>query len=160
MGDYEDGIDGTCGPCGKGYPTSENKADERLFSRFSFSGLSSGSGHEAIESRVVDALRKAGEENKQGLTEQDIGEKLVEGLAMMVDQVSDDEENEAKAGELCKDGGVEKGYLFERNCEKGLVCLPQKGVVAIGGEVPHTCQSSDSRLYNLWCCILKNPDCC
>merc|ERR1712039_30721 len=69
---------------------------------------------------------------------------------------------EANAGELCKDGGVEKGYLFERNCEKGLVCLPQKGVVAIGGEVPHTCQSSDSRLYtgNLWCCILKYPECC
>merc|ERR1712156_717875 len=69
-------------------------------------------------------------------------------------------EPEAKAGEICRDGGVEKGFLFERNCEKGLVCLPKKGVVAIGGEVPYTCQSSDSRLYNLWCCILKNPDCC
>jgi len=50
---------------------------------------------------------------------------------------------EAKAGELCRDGGVEKGYLFERNCEKGLVCLPKKGVVAIGGEVPYTCQFLD-----------------
>merc|ERR1712157_118270 len=97
-----------------------------------------------------DALRKAGEENEQGMTEQDIGEKLVGGLAMMVDQVSDDEENGAKAGELCKDGGV----------EKGLVCLPKKGVVAIGGEVPYTCQSSDSRLYNLWCCILGEDLCC
>jgi len=47
---------------------------------------------------------------------------------------------EAKVGEICRDGGVEKGYLFRRNCEKGLVCLPKKGVVAIGGEVPYTCQ--------------------
>merc|ERR1712039_973692 len=59
-------------------------------------GVSFGSGHQAIESRVVDALRKAGEENEQGMTEQDIGEKLVEGLAMMVDQVSDDEEKKGR----------------------------------------------------------------
>jgi len=93
---YDAGIDGTCGPCGKGYPTSENKADERLFSGFSFSRLVSGSGDKDIESRLVDALRKAGEENEQGMTEQDIGEKLVEGLTMMVDQVSDDEEKKGR----------------------------------------------------------------
>merc|ERR1711933_619393 len=89
---YDDGIDGTCGPCGKpgkGYPTMEKEAskDKRLFS---------GLGDEDIESRVVDALRKAGEENQQGMTEQEIGEMLVEGLTMMVDQVSDDEENEKR----------------------------------------------------------------
>merc|ERR1712207_70051 len=79
---YDDGIDGTCGPCGKpgkGYLTMEKEPskDERLFS-----------GDDDIESRLVDALRKAGEENKQGMTEQDIGEMLVEGLTMMLDEDS------------------------------------------------------------------------
>merc|ERR1711933_261320 len=90
---FDEGIDGTCGPCGKPgkkYPTMEKESskDERLFSGFSFSGLFSGSEDDDIESKVVDALRKAGEENQQGMTEQDIGEMLVEGLMMMLDENS------------------------------------------------------------------------
>merc|ERR1712048_1072383 len=66
----------------------EPRKDERLFSGFSLSGLFSGSGDDDIESRVVDALRKAAEENQQGMTKQDIGEMLVEGLTMMLDEDS------------------------------------------------------------------------
>merc|ERR1712244_21466 len=85
---------------------------------------------------------------------------LKENVPTNIQLIDEGHQYKAKQGELCKDGGVEKGYLFERNCEKGLVCLPKKGVVAIGGEVPYTCQSSDSRLYNLWCCILGEDLCC
>merc|ERR1712048_1357955 len=42
-----------------------------------------------IEAEVVDALRKAGKKNRQGMTEKDIGEKLIEGLTMMLEELSE-----------------------------------------------------------------------
>jgi len=68
---------------------------------------------------------------------------LKENVPSDIQLIDEGHQYEAKAGEICRDGGVEKGFLFERNCETGLVCLPQKGVVAIGGEVPYTCQFLD-----------------
>mmetsp|Transcript_22126 Transcript_22126/g.40675 ORF Transcript_22126/g.40675 Transcript_22126/m.40675 type:complete len:363 (-) Transcript_22126:214-1302(-) len=51
-------------------------------------------------------------------------------------------------GDVCKSGGVETGpgVMREYDCPVGSVCLPQPDVFAIGGEVPHTCQSASAPL--------------
>jgi len=119
----EDGIDGTCGYCGDGFPTmeegpcesekyqmyrkkiqdqldeeGETQTPEEMETNIKIVAMlaeedekkkAMAKDDDDIEVKVVDALRKAGKKNKQGMTEEDIGEKLIEGLAMMVEQLSE-----------------------------------------------------------------------
>merc|ERR1719464_122958 len=42
-----------------------------------------------IEVKVVDALRKAGRKNREGMTEKEIGQKLIEGLGQLAEDLTD-----------------------------------------------------------------------